>query len=378
MPESSIVKYLIKLRFEVGGLVEKADLIGAIFGQTEGLFGPDLNLNELQKSGKIGRIDINLSAKDNKTHGEVLIPSSLDINTSALIASAVEHVDKVGPYTANFYLQSIEDVRSTKRKLIVERAKEIVKLWSTKVSSESEDYLREIMEATKKRIVNYGKEGLPAGPGIFDSEEVYVVEGRADVINLLRAGIDNVIALDGVRIPESIIKLSNEKKLVAFLDGDRVGDLIVKELMNVAKIYKVYRAPPGREVEELTPLEIVEILKAPPMEVKVKEEGEGMVIPKDLEDKVRELYPNLNGTLEAEALDEQLNTKARFPVSELIGKLSELKDVSYLIFDGIITQRLIDASLKAKIKGIIGHRVGELNNRPKELLIATFKDLKLD
>jgi len=370
LPESSVVKYIIKLKFEVEGLVEKADLIGAIFGQTEGLFGPELNLNELQKTGKVGRIDIILNPKDGKTYGEVLIPTSLDINTSALIAAAVEHVEKVGPYSAKFSLHTIEDIRSTKRKLIVERAKEIVKQWATKVTSESEDYIRELMESTKRaRVVNYGKEGLPAGPGIFDSEELYVVEGRADVINLLRAGIDNVIALDGVNIPESIIKLSNEKKLIAFLDGDRAGDLILKELTKVAKIHKVYRAPPGKEVEELTPLEILEILKGPPVET-------GLT--KELEEKVKELYPNLNGTLEAELLDEQMKSIARVPVSELINKINEVGNVSYIIFDGIITQRLVDSCLKAKVKALVGHRIGELSNRPKDIILTTFKDLKID
>jgi len=47
LPET-IVKYLAKLSFEIDGAVDKADIIGAIFGQTEGLFGPEMNLNEPQ------------------------------------------------------------------------------------------------------------------------------------------------------------------------------------------------------------------------------------------------------------------------------------------------------------------------------------------
>ena len=47
-----------KAKFEVEGVVEKADLIGAIFGQTEGLFGPEMNLQELQKTWKVGQIEV--------------------------------------------------------------------------------------------------------------------------------------------------------------------------------------------------------------------------------------------------------------------------------------------------------------------------------
>src|SRR3990170_5742295 len=123
LPDSAIVKYHVKLKFEVDGVVEKADLVGAIFGQTEGLFGPKMNLNELQKTWKVGRIEINLDSKNGKTHGEVIIPMSTDIQTASLIAAAVENVDKVGPCTAHFQLAEVEDVRSSRRKAIVDRAK---------------------------------------------------------------------------------------------------------------------------------------------------------------------------------------------------------------------------------------------------------------
>lgn len=46
---ASTAKYVVEARFTVEGVVEKPDVIGAIFGQTEGLFGPDLDLRELQK-----------------------------------------------------------------------------------------------------------------------------------------------------------------------------------------------------------------------------------------------------------------------------------------------------------------------------------------
>lgn len=392
MPDSGIVKYLVRLRFEVDGVVERADVIGAIFGQTEGLFGPEMNLNELQKSWKVGRIEINLESKNDKTRGEVIIPMSTDIGTAALIAAAVESVDKVGPCTARFSLEGIEDVRATKRKQIVDRAKLIVREWSSKTSSEGESMVKDVTESTKRaRVVNYGPENLPAGPGVYTSDTVYLVEGRADVVLFLRAGIENVVALEGTSVPESIIELGRKKRLIAVLDGDRGGDLIEKELAQVVRVDKVIRAPPGKEVEDLTPIEVLNLLRAEKLEPppatqsaqrrerqphhpppQPEAEDEPIVV------KTREVYPSLNGTLEAILFDESLQEVGRFPISELVQKLDSTNGARYLVFDGIVTQRLVDSATKVGIKGIIGHRTGELNNVPDDVRIGTFRDLGLE
>ena len=390
MPDSGIVKYLVKLRFEVDGVVERADVIGAIFGQTEGLFGPELNLNELQKSWKVGRIEINLESKNDKTRGEVIIPMSTDIGTAALIAAAVESVDKVGPCSARFTVGSIDDVRATKRKQIVDRAKLIVREWSSKTSSEGDNVLKDVSESTKRaRVINYGMENLPAGPGVYTSELVYLVEGRADVVLFLRAGIENVVALEGTSVPDSVIELGKKKRLIAVLDGDRGGDLIEKELAQVVKVEKVIRAPPGKEVEDLTPIDILNMLRgergeaprrgprrerAPEREPERAPEGpeEPIVV------KTRELYPSLNGTLEAILLDESLNEVGRYPISELVQKMESTSGAHYLVFDGIVTQRLVDSATKVGVKGIIVHSTGELGNVQDDVRIGTFRDLDLE
>ncbi len=387
MPDSGIVKYLVKLRFEVDGVVERADVIGAIFGQTEGLFGPEMNLNELQKSWKVGRIEINLESKNDKTRGEVIIPMSTDIGTAALIAAAVESVDKVGPCSARFNVGQIEDVRAVKRKQIVDRAKLIVRDWSSKTSSEGENLLKDVTESTKRaKVVNYGMENLPAGPGVYSSDLVYLVEGRADVILFLRAGIENVVALEGTSVPDSIIELGKKKRLIAVLDGDRGGDLIEKELAQVMKVEKVLHAPAGKEVEDLTPIDVINMLKgievpAPSRRVRSAEAA----APKPAEEadepvvmKTRELYPNLNGTLEAILLDQGLQEIGRFPISELVQKMEGTSGAQYLIFDGIVTQRLVESAARVGVKGIIGHRTGELNEVPSDVRIGTFRDLGLE
>jgi len=395
LPDSGIVKYLVRLRFEVDGVVERADVIGAIFGQTEGLFGPEMNLNELQKSWKVGRIEINLESKNDKTRGEVIVPMSTDIGTAALIAAAVESVDKVGPCSARVTLGAIEDVRATKRKQIVDRAKSIVREWSSKTSSEGENVLKDVTESTKRaKVVNYGMENLPAGPGVYSSEMVYLVEGRADVVLFLRAGIENVVALEGTSVPDSIIELGKKKRLIAVLDGDRGGDLIEKELAQVVRVEKVLRAPPGKEVEDLTPMDVLNLLRSERLEApaptrtsrreRAAEKAEERAPEAQAEPdepvvvKTRELYPDLNGTLEAVLLDQGLQEVGRYPISELVQKMQGADGAYYLIFDGIVTQRLVESAAKVGIKGIIGHRTGELGDIPDDVRIGTFRDLGLE
>jgi DNA primase len=375
---------MVRLRFDVDGVVERADVIGAIFGQTEGLFGPEMNLNELQKSWKVGRIEINLESKNDKTRGEVIVPMSTDIGTAALIAAAVESVDKVGPCSARFSLSGIEDVRASKRKQIVDRAKLIVREWSSKTASEGDNVLKDVTESTKRaRVVNFGLENLPAGPGVYTSDLVYLVEGRADVVLFLRAGMENVVALEGTSVPDSIKELGKKKRLIAVLDGDRGGDLIEKELAQVVRVEKVIRAPTGKEVEELTPIDVINMLKGERVEAaptggrrERERPPEGPEEP--IVGKVREMYPALNGTLEAVLLDEKLQEVGRYPISELVQKMESTSGAHFLVFDGIVTQRLVDSATKVGVKGIIGHRTGELNNVPEDVRIGTFRDLGLE
>ncbi len=372
MPNSGIVKYHVKMKFDVDGTVEKADIIGAIFGQTEGLLGPEMNLNELQKVSKVGRIEVNVDAKTSKTAGDAIIPMSTDISTAALIAAAIESIDKVGPFQAKFTLAGIEDIREIKKKVIVDRAKKIVQEWATKTMSESEEMLKNVYDATKPgKLTGFGKEQLACGSGAFDSDWIILVEGRADVINLLRAGYDNAIAIEGARIAEPVVKLCKDKKhIVAFLDGDRAGDLILKELEGTVKIDRVIRAPNGREVEELTPMEIVELLKDAVQSVQTKpivEETDNFA------GKVRDVFPEINETLEAVAFDSSMNQLFRVPVSELVLKLQDEQGAKYLVLDGIITQRLVDVCSKAGVQYVVGHRTAELKKN-HDLTLRIFSD----
>lgn len=411
MPNTGIVKYHVKLKFEVDGMVEKADIIGAIFGQTEGLLGPEMNLNELQKVSKVGRIEVNVDSRTNVAKGDAVIPMSTDISTAALIAAAIESIDKVGPFQAKFALVGIDDIRAIKKKIIVDRAKRIVQEWATKTISEGEEMLKDVYDASKPgKLTAFGRAQLACGSGVFDSDWIILVEGRADVINLLRAGFDNAIAIEGAKVDESIIKLTEGKRIVAFLDGDRAGDLILKELHGLVRIDKVLRAPDGREVEECTPLEISEILREAVSHPVVSSHPKSAIVqstkidyrkrgdesaagantyggltheekeifqPEQSQEmllKVHDIFSEINETLEAVLLDDSMRVLVKVPVSDIVKQLGASEGGKFLVLDGIVTQRLIDVADQAGIEFIVGHRT-TANKKPSTVKVHTFQEL---
>jgi DNA primase len=121
--DPSTTKYLIRANIVAEGIVEKPDVVGAIFGQTEGLLGNELDLRDMQKSGRIGRIEVEIGQNKGKSEGEITIPSSLDQVETVILASALETIDRVGPCRATIKITKVEDVRLAKKKKIVERAK---------------------------------------------------------------------------------------------------------------------------------------------------------------------------------------------------------------------------------------------------------------
>ena len=370
------------------GVVEKPDVIGALFGQTEGLFGPELDLRELQKSGRIGRIEIGLESKQDKTTGKINIPTSLDRVSTAIIAASIESIDRVGPCKASIILNKIEDIRDARRRLIIDRAKDVLRKWTVETMPGTDEIFREVSEMLRlARVEKFGPEGLTAGPEINSAKEILVVEGRADVINLLRAGIQNTIAVEGAKIPQSIIKLCKEREATAFLDGDRGGDLILKELQQVTTIKYVARAPRGKEVEDLTfkeiekalknkvPLEQVAMKNKIPLEkVKVvvkRKERQKKLVPKQIVDAAKEL----GGTLEAVLLDKDMKQADRMPVRELAEKLQKTKDIDTVVFDGVITQRLVDIAAERNVSYLVAARVSTAMKQPLKVKLMTFEEI---
>ena len=377
------IKYVIHAKFEAEGTVEKPDVIGALFGQTEGLLGEELELRELQKEGKIGRIDVNLKSNNSKTTGEIEIPCSIDKAETTIIAAALETIERIGPSDAKIEIEKIEDVRGSKREYIVERAKKLLE----KIEGASDT--REIENAVKtasrlSRLQEYGTENLPAGD--ISGNEIIVVEGRADVINLLKTNVNNIIAMNGTILPETIKKLSLEKEITLFVDGDRGGKLIAKNAVNNARIDYIAIAPDGKEVEELTAKEILISLRK---KVKIdnfiaewegrgkktgeryretkgrrsrtREEPEKKEKNKEKEtikkltekelDKIRGTMDELIGTKGVVLLNENLEIIKKIPLSQLY--YLKIRKIYALVVDGTATSTVVKAAEKVDCKHLI-------------------------
>ncbi len=402
-------KYIIHADITIEGVVDKPDVIGAIFGQTEGLLGPDLELRELQKSGRIGRIEVNVETKNGKTIGTIVIPSSLDKAETAIIAAALEIIERIGPCNAKVSVTKIEDVRVSKRRYVIDRAKELLKKMLEDVIPDSQDLSDEVAYSVRMmEIQSYGKERLPAGPDIDDSDEIIVVEGRADVLNLLKHGFKNAIAINGTSVPKTIAELSRKKTVTVFTDGDRGGNLIIRELLNVADIDFVAQAPDGKEVEEITKKEIHKALRSRItreqylMEIGGKKNivanngdrirrksssynsrprsnfnnynnrdnysnnnhESSVQLDNEAKKKLRDLSENLLGTRGACMLDNNLKVLGKVPLTELKATLNSIHSGVYaLVVDRDINKDLVKSAEKSNVKILIGT---DLKVRPNE------------
>jgi len=419
--DPSTTKYLIQAKLSTDGIVEKPDIVGAIFGQTEGLLGDELDLRDLQKSGRIGRIEVEVSASKGKSEGVVYVPSSLDQVETAILASSLETIDRVGPCKARITVEKIEDVRISKRNKIIERAKQLLNelLKSSKTSGlDLADSVRQSVQV--EEVVHYGRERLPAGPNIDDSDAIIVLEGRSDVLNLLKYGIKNVIAVEGTNVPQTIVELSKEKVVTAFVDGDRGGELILRELLQIAEIDFIARAPAGQEVEELTQKQIVkclrnkvpadqfaEMLNIPTGQTK---NGEKMgrrdedrqdrhkheddrgrhrepQKPRQVEEKPSKRFnpdqvryksalDELSNTSKAKLLGESGNLVKEVHVSTLADTLKDTSEgVSAVVLDGIITQRILDLAVEKNISAVVGVKLGNIAKLPTNVEVLTKEDL---
>ena len=412
---SASAKYNIVASFTVNGVVEVQDVVGALFGQTEGLFN-DLELRELQKSGRIGRIIVNAESSNGKTIGEIIIPSSLDRTETAILAATMETVDRVGPCTAFFQLSEIKDLRESKLKRIEARAKELLKDWKS-LSADQPKISSKIKSALERESVIMWN-GLPAGSDIDLVENVIIVEGRNDIQQLFKIGVKNTVAVNGTSVPKAIIDLTHKKECTAFLDGDRGGDMILNELLQVSKIQFYARAPRNMEVEELTPKDMVKCLQQKKtIEYLLKErknrdarkerydssqksngyrnsnrEREGYRTPRDRNRNFRDRKPDINRSISKFSRDNKsynsrsssrrpsaldglpkstLNTYVKDLISsnQAIGLDEEYKEIyrtsnvkifnelneklKTVIIDGVVTQRFLDEAIKNKVKRVI-------------------------
>ncbi len=370
------VKYNIYASIIIDGVVEKPDVVGAIFGQSEGLLGEDLELRELQKTGRIGRIEVDIETKSGKSKGEIIIPSGLGMVKTAIVGAAIENVNRVGPCNANIKIKNIEDARSVKRKKVVDRAKNLLK----KIMDESVPDTEKITEEVRKSVQMAGiteYDGLPAGPGVDEAESVILVEGRADVLNLLRFGIKNAVAVGGTNIPPAIVKLAKEKTTIAFADGDRGGEMILKELSQVADVDFIAEAPKGKEVEELSKKEVIMALRRKIPFSQMNEKKRVIHERKKIEDRDKRnelmaFLKEVKGKLSARLYDKNLELITEIEIKDLIDSLADVQPYA-VVFDGIVTQRLVDVAEDTGVKYLVGVNRSSISNIKKARVLTEKK-----
>jgi len=342
------IKYMICASFASEGPVEKPDVIGAIFGQTEGLLGNELEMRELQKEGKIGRIEVELNTVDGKTVGEIKLPSALDKSETTIIAATLETIDKIGPSEAKVNVTKIEDVRGGKRDFIIGRAKALLEGLDSSDGDSISKTLKEESRAAK--IQEYGEEQLPAGD--LSGPEVIVVEGRADVVNLLKNRVNNVIGMNGSKLPKEIARLSETKEITLFVDGDRGGKLIAKNVFDNAKVAYIAVAPDGKEVEELQGKEILLALRRriPAREFLRKnyansdESVEFTPFTGDVPSALKEKYSEIRGSKKAMLLNADLSVNRIVSNVELVPAMGRVRNsLTAVIIDGIATKQIIQS-----------------------------------
>ena len=408
-PTSS--KYVIRASIRANGVVNKSDVVGAVFGQTEGLLGDELDLRDLQKSGRMGRVEVDIKSDKGKSKGEIVISSSMDQVETSVFAAALETVERVGPCKATVKITALEDSRTSKREIIIERARSLlIDLLSDSRTAGSTitDTVRKALQT--EEVVRF-KGKLPAGPNVESSDAVIIVEGRGDVLNLLKHGIKNAVAVEGTNIPKEVIALTKEKTVTAFVDGDRGGEMIIQELLQVAEVDFIARAPSNTEVEHITHKQIMKCLRDKTSAELFMEQnkwarpGNGGSGKKSRSSGSKKGKSNDKPKKEAEPAEpveaspvflEQLDAlqgskNARFLAAEELAdevSISGLQDqlessggtykkngVNTLVMDGIITQRLIELVPKAGIKVIVAEKKGPLPRDPVGITMFTREDL---
>ncbi len=403
-------KYIINTNITIEGSVDRPDVIGAIFGQTEGFLGQELELRELQRSGKVGRIEVKLDTVSGKSSGQIIIPCSLDKAETAIIAAALETIERIGPCNSKVKVEKIEDVRVAKREFVIARAKELLMTLQSTVLPDSQEITEEVSQSVRMlEITEWGRERLPAGPGIEESEEIIVCEGRADVLNLLKNGFKNAVAINGTSVPESIKELCKQKTVTAFVDGDRGGDIILKELMETTEIDFITKAPAGKEVEELTKKEMHIALRARIASEQFRFEVNGAKRPQQIQaenfrrpmnreynrdnrepqyqqrapqpqvaqkskENFKVMMDDLVGTRGAYLLDKDFNILGKVPTSELETTLRNLNNVFAVIFDGSITKEIAKTAESSNVSYVVA-TTSKIRPNETKVAILTQKEL---
>jgi len=173
-----------------------------------------------------------------------------------------------------------------------------------------------------------------------------------------------------------------------------------------AEIDFICRAPRGTEVEELSRKELIKCLRnkipyeqtngkkvdvvkndvkssapyeSPKINVTVQDrrapepfkKPEPVVVKKVERKNLESELNDLNNTLKARLYDENYSIISEIKVRDVIKSLEERNDVKAIVFDGIVTQRLVDLANNKGVKTILGIKLGNVNKKPDGIEIKT-------
>ena len=376
--QKNTMKYMIIASIKVDGTVQRKDVVGALFGQCEGLLGDDLDLRKLQRSTKIGMIEVNIASEKGKVSGEILIPSSMDNVETAIIGAAISTIERIGPCNSKIEIKEIQDVRATKRTQVVELAKDLLLRLVSSSSSTSKsviDEVRSVLTTEQSQFFH----GLTCGPNVESSTSLIVCEGRNDVRNLLSAGLKNVICTDGAgEIKKELIDLANSKEsVIVAIDGDRGGEMLLLQLVELMKVDYVAQAPVGQEWELLPIKTITKCLAMKePAERFVSRisDKEGIENKKKRQpsEQIKDYAENIKklGAREAILIFDDDSISEPIGASKLASQIEESSQVVLAIaYNGQLSKRMYDMASEAGVPTIIGTSVkdGEKPNSDVEV-----------
>ena len=373
--KSKAMKYMIHASLEIDGSVQRKDVIGAIMGQTEGLLGDDLELRKLQRTARIGHVDVEMEVIKDRTAGGIPIPSSMDNVETAIIASSLETIDRIGPCNAIIRVTDIHDIRAVKRTNVVDRAKELLLKMVSSGSATSKTVIEEVRSVlTTQQVTDH--HGLTCGPNAVSSESLIIVEGRNDVRNIINYGIKNAISTDGAgNIKPELIELANSKAtVIVAIDGDRGGEMLFQQLYSTLKVDFVAQAPVGQEWELLPQKTVTKCLSMKVeatrflKQIEAKESVGDQVATEVLAagqepapKKAKELFHHMGELASKKAIIVYVDGTLSEPIgaTKLAKEAEQADGAVAIVFNGPLSDRMVEIASTSAIETLVGTSAGK-------------------
>ena len=401
MSDAKEVQNTIKIEIQVLGRVNQSDIIGAVFGQTEDVLGDALELRKLQKQNLIGRIEVDTEYTSDGTRGIITIPSHMDRTNTVIIAAALETIKKIGPCKAKARILKIENIKEIKIKKIIEHAKKVLEKFMN-ISIDSQELIDKVSsEVRMSQHIEYGDEKLVTGPNIDKFDDLIFVETLADLKNMLKYGIKNVVAFDDMSKKDTLKELADKHEIMVFVNKGK--EFLVKKLLEFADVDSYTKPEMNKRIHDLESKEIYKAIRSAISTEQIgshktssRPESSHSVFPKPAHrtfqkpphrsqqrpphrdfkrhdrsyDNRNERRSNVNnkdvetftkkkgelkGTKQAFVIDKNMQILGKVPADSLIDTVRSIgRQVYSIVIDGSIPRELVVLAEKNRIKYLVG------------------------